>query len=64
MFNEDFTDNILKICFSTIGGILILLGIAFLCCLDRFPIKVEYYQNDIKMDAIEFHNEIYLKKGE
>ena len=43
-------------------GIIFVLGLAAVLIN---PIKeVDYYENSIKLDAIEYHNEIYLKKGE
>ena len=45
-------------------GILVILGIMFIMYQDNFPLKVKYYENDIEIPAIEYHNEIYLKKGE
>lgn len=60
---EYFLD-ILKVIFYTIIVILIILGIDFIFCINDIATKLEYYQNDIKIDAIMYHNEIYLKKGE
>ena len=40
------------------------LGTALLFNLDEFPEKVKYYEDGIEKQAIEYHNEIYLKKGE
>ena len=63
MLNEDFIED-LKIILT----ILIILAIVFipsyyLASIDT-PKVIEYYPNDIKIDAIEYKNEIYLKKGE
>lgn len=44
--------------------ILSLCSIAFLSEIDKFVSEIVYYENGIKIDAIEYHNEIYLKKGE
>lgn len=45
-------------------GTLVILGIMFIMYQNNFPLKVKYYENDIEIPAIEYHNEIYLKKGE
>ena len=58
---EYFLD-ILKVIFYTIIVILIILGIDFIFCINDIATKLEYYQNDIKIDAIMYQNEIYLKK--
>lgn len=29
----------------------------------QYPQQINYYENGIKVEAIEYHNEIYLKKG-
>lgn len=60
---EDFLDMLkfIVICFLVFAS---FLGIALLFNLDEFPGKVKYYENGIEKQAIEYHNEIYLKKGE
>ena len=66
MFNmeEDFIILFGKMCLGFVLGTLILLGIIFIMHLNDFPLKVKYYENNIEIEAIEYHNEIYLKKGE
>lgn len=55
--NESYTDLVIMVCFS-----LLVFTMLFLF---REPIKkVCYYENGVKIEAIEYHNEIYLKKGE
>lgn len=61
---DDLLD-ILKIFLKTFVIFFAVLGLSFLIFVaDDIPNKIKYYQNDIKIDAIEYHNEIYLKKGE
>ena len=48
-------------------GVLILFAIYGLVNLfyrNDFAKEIDYYENGIKVEAIEYHNEIYLKKGE
>lgn len=48
-------------------GVLILFSFYGLICLfykDDYAKEIDYYENGIKVEAIEYHNEIYLKKGE
>lgn len=48
-------------------SVLIILAIYGLICMfhkDEFVKLIDYYENGIKVEAIEYHNEIYLKKGE
>jgi len=48
-------------------GVLILLAFYGIICFiykDDYAKQRDYYENGIKIDAIEYHNEIYLKKGE
>lgn len=54
--------DILKYIAYLIIVILIILGIEFIFYINDIAKKLEYYQNDIKIDAIMYHNEIYLKK--
>lgn len=61
---DDLLD-IFKIFLKTSVVFFAILGLAFLFFIvDDVPSEIEYYQNDIKIDAIKYHNEIYLKKGE
>lgn len=56
--------NILKVILTTFVIFFAILGLNFLIFVaDDISSEIEYYQNDIKIDAIEYHNEIYLKKG-
>lgn len=57
--------NILKVILTTFVIFFAILGLNFLIFVaDDISSEIEYYQNDIKIDAIKYHNEIYLKKGE
>lgn len=57
--------NILKPILTTFVIFFAILGLNFLIFVaDDISSEIEYYQNDIKIDAIKYHNEIYLKKGE
>lgn len=57
--------DILKVILKTFVIFFAVLGLNFLIFVaDDIPNEIKYYQNDIKIDAIEYHNEIYLKKGE
>lgn len=61
---DDLLD-ILKVFLKTFVIFFAVLGFGFLFFVaDDVPSEIEYYQNDIKIDAIKYHNEIYLKKGE
>ena len=60
---EYFLD-ILKVIFYAIIVILVICGIELIFNINDIATKLEYYQNDIKIDAIMYQNEIYLKKGE
>ena len=56
---------ILKIILKTSVIFFAILGLNFLFFIaNDVSNEIEYYQNDIKIDAIKCHNEIYLKKGE
>lgn len=57
--------DMLKVILKVIVTFFAILGLNFLIFVaDDISSEIEYYQNDIKIDAIEYHNEIYLKKGE
>lgn len=57
--------DMLKVILKVIVIFFAVLGLNFLIFVaDDIPSEIEYYQNDIKIDAIKYHNEIYLKKGE
>lgn len=57
--------DILKVILKTFVIFFAVLGLFFLFFIaNDVSNEIEYYQNDIKIDAIEYHNEIYLKKGE
>ena len=43
---------------------LVLAGIMLLFYINDFANEIDYYENGIRIDAIKYHNEIYLKKGE
>ena len=61
---DDLLD-ILKIFLKIFVVFFAILGLGFLFFIaDDVSSEIEYYQNDIKIDAIKYHNEIYLKKGE
>lgn len=61
---DDLLDA-LKIFLKTFVIFFAILGLGFLFFVaNDVSKKIEYYQNDIKIDAIKYHNEIYLKKGE
>ena len=57
--------DILKVILKTFVIFFAILGLKFLIFVaDYITNNIKYYQNDSKIDAIEYHNEIYLKKGE
>ena len=57
--------DMLKVILKIIVTFFAVLGLNFLIFVaEDIPSEIKYYQNDIKIDAIEYHNEIYLKKGE
>lgn len=57
--------DILKVILKIFVTFFAILGLNFFIFVaDDISSEIEYYQNDIKIDAIEYHNEIYLKKGE
>ena len=57
--------DMLKVILKVIVTFFAILGLNFLIFVaNDISSEIEYYQNDIKIDAIEYHNEIYLKKGE
>ena len=66
MFNmqDSLSWSIIKIILTCIIVFLASVGLAFIFSGEHFPEEIDYYENGIKLDAIEYHNEIYLKKGE
>lgn len=57
--------DILKVILKIIVTFFAVLGLCSLFFIENdVSNEIEYYQNDIKIDAIKYHNEIYLKKGE
>lgn len=62
--DEDSIILIGKIILGIVIGVLVMFGIVFFMTIDNYPLKVKYYENNIEIPAIEYHNEIYLKKGE
>lgn len=49
---------------SVVVGIIIFFAMYGIASLTEITEKVYYYENGTKIDAIKYHNEIYLKKGE
>ena len=45
-------------------GITILFAMLGVVSVTHIAEEVYYYENGTKIDAIKYHNEIYLKKGE
>lgn len=61
---DDLLD-ILKIFLKTFVIFFAVLGLFFFFFVaNDVSSEIEYYENNIKIDAIKYHNEIYLKKGE
>lgn len=56
--------DILTSGFIGIVILFVLIGTALWFTSDDIVTEIEYYENNIKIDAIKYHNEIYLKKGE
>jgi hypothetical protein len=56
--------DILASGFIGIVILLVLIGTALCFTSDDIVTEIEYYENNIKIDAVKYHNEIYLKKGE
>lgn len=57
--------DILKVILKTFVIFFAILGLFFLFFVaNDVSSEIEYYENNIKIDAIKYHNEIYLKKGE
>lgn len=57
--------DILKVILKTFVIFFAVLGLFFLFFIaNDVSSEIEYYENNIKIDAIKYHNEIYLKKGE
>ncbi len=57
--------DILKVILKTFVIFFAVLGLFFLFFVaNDVSSEIEYYENNIKIDAIKYHNEIYLKKGE
>lgn len=57
--------DILKVILKTFVIFFAILGLYLLFFVaNDISSEIEYYENNIKIDAIKYHNEIYLKKGE
>ena len=57
--------DMLKVILKTFVIFFAVLGLFFLFFVaNDVSSEIEYYENNIKIDAIKYHNEIYLKKGE
>ena len=57
--------DILKVILKIFVIFFAVLGLFFLFFVaNDVSSEIEYYENNIKIDAIKYHNEIYLKKGE
>lgn len=57
--------DILKVILKTFVIFFAILGLHLLFFVaNDVSSEIEYYENNIKIDAIKYHNEIYLKKGE
>ena len=63
MFSKERLSAI-KITLIIVIIFLVTIGIRYIIDKDEFVKPIEYYENGVKIDAIEYHNEIYLKKGE
>lgn len=63
MFSEERLIGI-KLIILIIMGSLSMLGICYIVDHESIGKPIDYYENGIKIEAIEYHNEIYLKKGE
>ena len=63
MFSEKKFIGI-KITLIVVIIFLTTIGIRYIIDIEEFVEPIEYYENGIKIDAIKYHNEIYLKKGE
>ena len=63
MFSEERLVAI-KITLIVIMIFLSTIGIRYIIDKEEFVKPIDYYENSIKIEAIEYHNEIYLKKGE
>ena len=61
---EETIWDIIKPIVIALLALFSLFGIVFISHINEIPTTIEYYENDTKVDAIRFHNEIYLKKGE
>lgn len=60
-------DNVSNIILGIIIALIIifaLVGIAVISSGNEFPEKINYFENGIKLDAIQYQNKIYLYKGE
>lgn len=60
----DILWNIFKTLLISAIIIFALLGIVFIDECKNIPSEIKYYENGINIDAIEYHNNIYIKKGE
>ena len=71
MFSEERFIAI-KITFIVVIIFLATIGIRYIIDIEELGVasithiaeEVDYYENGVKIDAIKYHNEIYLKKGE
>lgn len=63
MFSEERFIGI-KITLIVVIIFLTTIGIRYIIDIEEFAEPIEYYENGTKIDAIKYHNEIYLKKGE
>lgn len=59
----DIFENILKPMSYGIVILLCIAGFLLFFHINDFSQEIQYYENGIKVEAIEYHNEIYLKKG-
>ena len=62
MFSEERFIAI-KITLIVVIIFLATIGIRYIIDIEEFVEHIEYYENGIKIDAIEYHNEIYLISG-
>lgn len=63
MFNGERLVAI-KITLIVVIIFLSTIGIRYIIDKEEFVNPIDYYENGEKIDAIKYHNEIYLKKGE
>ena len=59
---RETSENVLSVTFYIILMFFAVIGVNTLIHHEKYPTEIQYYENDIKTEAIMYNNKLFIRK--